>query len=124
MDTISIILTLEKLNYKPCVIKGTVDNQSDYESNVFYQKDGEEILVSTELTYDSFLQQYSTANSEVQLEELRTLRNKKLQETDWTQLPDIDESVRTQWQTYRQQLRDITQSYNNVDDVVWPTKPE
>jgi len=77
MDTISIVLTLEKLNYKPCIIRGTVDNQSDYESNVFYQKDGEEILVSTELTYDSFLQQYSTANSELQLDELRLQRNKK-----------------------------------------------
>jgi hypothetical protein len=26
--------------------------------------------------------------------------------------------------TYRQALRDITETYTSLDDVVWPTKPE
>ena len=52
---------------------------------------------------------------------LREERNKKLAETDWWVLPDrtaTDEQL-----AYRQALRDITDTYTSLDDVVWPTKP-
>ena len=54
---------------------------------------------------------------------LREERNKRLSETDWTQLPDIPESTKNAWQSYRQGLRDITETYSSLDDVVWPDKP-
>ncbi len=60
---------------------------------------------------------------EMQLEELRSQRNLLLMECDWTQLPDVPESTRTAWQTYRQSLRDITNLYSNTNSVIWPTKP-
>lgn len=58
------------------------------------------------------------------LRKLRKQRNYLLTKCDWTQFPDVPESTRLAWQTYRQELRDITDTYTSLDDVVWPTKPE
>lgn len=54
---------------------------------------------------------------------IRSERDRRIAETDWTQLPDVPEATRTMWQTYRQALRDVPQNYTNVLDVVWPTEP-
>ena len=59
---------------------------------------------------------------------LRRKRNFLLQESDWTQLPDcgLSNSKKTEWQTYRQNLRDLPASYNEGDlleNVVYPTDP-
>lgn len=55
------------------------------------------------------------------LEEVRAERNERLSATDWWVLPD---RTATQAQLdYRQALRDITDTYTSLDDVVWPTKP-
>ena len=60
-----------------------------------------------------------------ELAALRELRSRYLAETDWTQIADngLTNEKRMEWQTYRQALRDITDSYTSLDDVVWPTKP-
>ena len=62
---------------------------------------------------------------------LRQQRNQKLIETDWTQYRDVTLSNDSDWQTYRQSLRDLpaTTSPKLDDDgqltnVTWPTKPE
>lgn len=56
------------------------------------------------------------------LNELRIERDKLIAETDWWVLPD---RTPTQAQLdYRQALRDITETYSSLDDVVWPVKPE
>ena len=54
------------------------------------------------------------------LEELRQLRNRRLEETDWTQNPDVPEATRERWREYRQALRDITVSYTHL---TLPTTP-
>jgi hypothetical protein len=52
---------------------------------------------------------------------LRVERDKLIAETDWWVLPD---RTPTQEQLdYRQALRDITNNYTSLDNVVWPTKP-
>jgi len=55
---------------------------------------------------------------------LREERNRKLAETDWTQNRDVTLSNDADWKTYRQALRDITNSATSLDDVAWPEKPE
>jgi len=60
---------------------------------------------------------------EIALQNLRNERDRLLVETDWTQLPDVPETTKNAWQTYRQELRDITKTYQSIDNVVWPTKP-
>ena len=57
------------------------------------------------------------------LDEVREERNRKLAETDWTQNRDVTLSNDADWKTYRQALRDITDSATSLDDVTWPEKP-
>ena len=54
---------------------------------------------------------------------LRAERNKKLIQSDWTQSRDVTLSNDSAWATYRQALRDITDSATSLDDVTWPTAP-
>jgi hypothetical protein len=53
---------------------------------------------------------------------LREERNKRIAETDWWASSDLTMSVERT--TYRQALRDITNTYTSLDDVVWPVNPE
>ena len=53
---------------------------------------------------------------------LRAERDKLLVVTDWWVLPD--RTPTTAQLAYRQALRDITNTYSSLDDVVWPDKPE
>jgi len=52
---------------------------------------------------------------------LRAERNQRLANTDWWASSDL---TMTAAQTaYRQALRDITETYTSLDDVVWPEVP-
>ena len=60
--------------------------------------------------------------------DLRQDRNKLLLECDWTDLPNavLSDEKKTEWQTYRTNLRDITNGLTTVEQakaVVFPTKP-
>ena len=57
------------------------------------------------------------------LQELRTERNRLIAETDHWIFADTADITSAQT-TYRQALRDITNSATSFDDVTWPTKPE
>ena len=58
--------------------------------------------------------------------ELRTARNLRLTECDWTQLGDaqLTGAKVTEWQTYRQALRDLPATTVDPTVVEWPTPPE
>jgi hypothetical protein len=55
--------------------------------------------------------------------EIRYERDLLLQETDWTQLPDVPDATKQKWAEYRQALRDVTSQPNFPHSVVWPVKP-
>jgi len=61
----------------------------------------------------------------VALNDLRLVRDAKLTETDWvvTMHKELGTNIPAAWKTYRQALRDITDTYTSLDDVVWPEKP-
>ena len=66
--------------------------------------------------------------NEVALSQIRGIRNELLAASDWTQSPDspLTAAKKTEWATYRTQLRDITTTYAYVldaNDVTWPTAP-
>ena len=63
---------------------------------------------------------------------LREERFRLLAECDWTQGADVPNSIKTAWQTYRQQLRDLPASASpkldefyelDLSSVTWPTRP-
>ena len=65
---------------------------------------------------------------------LREERNKRIAETDWTQLKDVDLDIirERNWKNYRQALRDLPTKSNpklnsigdlHMSSVTWPDKP-
>ena len=58
--------------------------------------------------------------------QVRYERNKKISESDWTQLDDtpLTNAKKLEWATYRQALRDVPAQTGFPWQVVWPTKPE
>ena len=85
------------------------------------------IYVPEELTFfyaDEFGDRYDAPSDDVveqplteaqALSAVRALRNQRLFDCDWTQLPDapLSESQRARWRSYRQELRDM------MDDFEW-----
>lgn len=55
-------------------------------------------------------------------DDIRTRRDLLLANSDYTQVPDWPGDGAA-WAAYRQQLRDLPQTYDAPEDVVWPTKP-
>lgn len=60
--------------------------------------------------------------------EIRSQRDTLIRHTDWTQLPDapLTEQQKTEWQTYRQALRDVpinNSTATSLEEVVWPAAP-
>ena len=72
--------------------------------------------------------EYTDKNAPSLMGYIREKRNRRLLDSDWTQMPDapLSDSKKAEWATYRQALRDLTNNYTNEDsinDIVWPTKP-
>ena len=65
---------------------------------------------------------YIELNAAEPLKLLRQERNRRIAETDWWASSDLTMSAERT--AYRQALRDITDTYTSLDNVVWPTKPE
>ena len=106
---------------KKVVSKLTVKNEEAIADNI---KDGQSYIIE-----DGKLE-YSKTEDEQDLEEktafFRAARNAKLAETDWTQSNDspLSASVKTDYQQYRQILRDMPQQ-SDFDPLnpAWPTLP-
>ena len=86
-------------------VNGEIVKRSKTEDEIAAQKiEGEKILAEGDLA------------------SLRVERNKRLIETDFWAYPDRPPMTDAQ-KAYRQALRDITNSYTSLKDVVWPVKP-
>ena len=91
---------------------------------------GEHIAYAADNTVITFTDDEITAlnakatelNNATKLYFLREERNQKLAETDYWDSSDTPAMSQAQID-YRQALRDITDTYTSLDDVVWPTKP-
>jgi hypothetical protein len=53
---------------------------------------------------------------------IRWKRNDFLAQSDWTQLGDF-QGNKGAWAIYRQELRDIPQTFLTPQDVIWPVPP-
>ena len=110
--------------YPVKLVNGNYD--SDYTKDV--------VEVTPTLSGSVYVQTYETTDVdeltrdtriEIKWDEIRETRNTLLSECDWTQFQDspITGSKLTEWQTYRQSLRDVT-NQENPYNITWPTKPE
>ena len=89
-----------------------------------YQNINGEVVALTpeeEAELNAFEAEWAAGQAARELDALRRLRDEKLANTDWWASSDL---TMTEAQTaYRQALRDITDTYTSLDDVVWPEVP-
>ena len=74
------------------------------------------------ITWNAVEDKLAELNAAEPVKLLREERNRRIAETDWWASSDLTMSAERT--AYRQALRDITDSYASLDDVVWPDKPE
>ena len=125
----SISTALTELNIDEWVLRG--EPTSEEEFNEMFRKvtgataDGSAIESSNPDDFGVTWSQVSTKKAELIAAEpmrlLREERNRRLAETDWWAMSD--RTMTEAQTTYRQALRDITDSATSLDDVTWPTKP-
>lgn len=126
---ITVADSLVALNVTDFVLYGSPTNEQEF-NQMFKKVTGEDseqnaILSSDPADFGVTWTQVSNKMTELENAEplrlLRVERDKKLAETDWWASSDL--TMTTAQTNYRQLLRDITNTYTSLDDVVWPTKP-
>lgn len=74
------------------------------------------------VTVESLSADELAAKNESQWSSIRSMRNQKLSNCDWTQLADAPVDA-LKWAVYRQELRDITVQIDPFS-ITWPQEPE
>jgi len=131
-------LKLENSNvsFPKNLTEGTLENFDVYKVHpnpvdVDYTKDIEETdpVLSGSIYVQDWLitsasQETIDKREEIKWREIRDERSTLLQQSDWVVLADspITGSKLTEWETYRQDLRDITEQLNPFN-ITWPTIP-
>ena len=117
---------IRELGYTNWVLYGEPTNETEF--NEMFRVRADDGTESTDypdgLTWSAINTKKTELENAEPLKLLRVERNAKLAETDWTQSRDVTLTNDADWTTYRQALRDITDTYTSLDDVVWPEKPE
>jgi hypothetical protein len=72
-----------------------------------------------DLSNEEILQRNTTQSAVV-----RSIRNAKLTESDWTQGADTPQAIKDKYAPYRQALRDVPAQAGFPNTIVWPTQPE
>ena len=96
------------------VMDGWILTNGTWAAPVIYTPSAEELAARAEAQL--------TATKESLSASVRTERNAKLAETDWTQIIDST-ADKAAWATYRQALRDITTQAGFPLTVEWPVQP-
>lgn len=93
---------------------GTTDNGSAIESdNSADWPEG--------LTWDAVESKMNELTAAEPMKELRAERDRLIAATDWWASSDL--TMTEEQIEYRQALRDITETFQNLDSVIWPDKP-
>ena len=126
----SVAEALTELGITEWVLRGEPTNEIEF--NEMFRKvtgadaNGSAIESSNQADWGTDWATVSAKQAELTAAEplklLREERNRKIAETDWWASSDLTMSAERT--AYRQALRDITDTYTSLDDVVWPTKPE
>jgi hypothetical protein len=119
------VLTNEVLESFDVYYVETTDYTDDYTKNI---EEGTPIL--SESSYIQVWNKTDATEEEISAKleekwvEVRIMRDALLAQSDWTQFQDspLSGTNLTDWQTYRQSLRDIS-SQSNPYNLTWPAKP-
>jgi|TARA_R100000084_G_scaffold71381_1_gene31726 hypothetical protein len=131
--SVSVYQVLKELKIRQYFIDGGVEPTNEDEFNsTFVRVEFDDNGIPVEyrnpsdfnVTWAQITSKKSDLESSRDLEwrEVRQVRNELLGDVDWTQFPDVPETTRNKFQTYRQELRDIT-TQSDPSNITWPTKP-
>lgn len=81
------------------------------------------VLGSYQISEDNSLAPPPFVDEAALAAQIRAERNKKLIESDWSQVVDTPQAIKDKWAPYRQQLRDLTTQPGFPYQVVWPNTP-
>ena len=81
-----------------------------------------EMTPEEEAAFDADTSVFEANDTVRWMQELRNERNRLLAETDYWDASDTPDMTQEQIDC-RQALRDITNTYSSLDDVIWPVKP-
>ena len=102
-----------------------VENNSDGKGDVIAKWDVKDKSKPTEKQLKDVDE--AAIEAEYNLTSLRVERNLLLEQSDWVVIKEREEggsvSNFADWKKYRQELRDITNTYKSLDKVKWPTAP-
>ena len=84
---------------------------------------GREIFARASAGEFGSINSYVPPSDEQVAAEARIFRNRLLASSDWTQLPDVPQTLKDAWATYRQALRDVTAQSGFPQNITWPTQP-
>ena len=110
MNPDSISDTLEKIFSK------SIEFTGDFTYDSVHITSGE-----TKPTYDEFMKVYTSVDA---MRMLREGRDKKLSESDWVTVNDISLENENEWIEYRQALRDIPSTTEDLENPTWPETPK
>ena len=117
MTNETIIKAIQKINPNAEVsVSGNDINQITWENG------------TTPISKADIEAQFPAVEFDMAMEDLRAKRNKDLQDSDWTQLPDntLTSEQRNAWMLFRTELRNITDGLTTVEqvnNVDYPDKP-
>ena len=125
----SVAQALTELGINEWVLRGEPTTEAEF--NEMFRKvtgsDANGTAIESSDTAD-FGTDWATVSAKVDeltaaepLKALRAERNRLLAETDWWASSDL--TMTAEQTAYRQALRDITETYSSLDDVVFPEKP-
>ena len=124
---VTIAKVLDSLGITEWKLYGEPTNETEFNSMFKKLIDGQEVSTPSDfgVTWTQISEKKTELDVSEPLAELRTERNAKLAETDWEIVMHKEKgtNIPTVLKTYRQSLRDITDSATSLDDVTWPEKP-
>lgn len=103
---------------------GKVTQVQPHEGEGFVKVHGSIVCGMVHDGTDSYAKKsFSAPAPELTWNDIRITRDALLSRSDWTQLSDSPHYQDDAWVSYRQSLRDITDTFGSPDDVVWPSSP-
>ncbi|CAB4162840.1 Phage tail assembly chaperone protein [uncultured Caudovirales phage] len=105
----------------------SIGNNIPFTTNANYDMEYGREIFQFALNGDYGIIQSFERNIEQEWNIVRIKRNKLLIDSDFSQLPDVQSNMsapkKAEWLTYRQYLRDITDTFSDPADVIWTTAP-
>ena len=109
------------------ILSGTPTNATEFKEMYKKAQDDGTHAPDTSITWTQVKSKVTEVKEEYNLIFLRQKRDLLLQQSDWIVIKEREEggsvSNFADWKKYRQELRDMTNTYKSLEDVKWPSAP-